>query len=51
MTKETAKIVRQLWTWVRPEYCRKPSQEEVDARNFGYGITYKDIRQAAKQLP
>ena len=48
--KETAKVVRLLWEWIRREYhCE--AQERVDKRTFGYDITYKDIRRAFEQLP
>jgi len=44
-------IIRQLWRWIALEYDGSPeNQKEVDSKNFGYGLTYKDIRLAKEML-
>ncbi len=51
MSKEIKNIVRQLWLFIRIEYEGAfDFPDEIDSRDFGYGISNKDIRLAAEEL-
>jgi len=48
----TKKVIAALWAWADWEYNHTivVTQNEIDKKDFGYGVTYGDIRRAAIEM-